>query len=146
MCHLLANLCITLNFCFFSLTDIPDETSFNGEFNWNNDTFELTYVLSHNENITDRGLGLTSFSISHPRDNERRSNLDIFRCLYLDCLPPPPPTYPTGRPEVIYYWSQAETWTELDRPKPVAGDDFDLPGLYYIGKLDFYLVQNFTTR
>ena len=118
-----------------SLSALPDETSFNGEFNWNNDTFDLTYILSNNLNITarkKRGLGLTSFPIEHPRTNERRSHLDIFRCLYTDCLPPPPPTFPTGRPEVIFYWSQAETWTELGISKPVDGDDFDLPGLYYL--------------
>ena len=117
-----------------SLSDIPDETSFNGEFHWNNDTYDLTYTLSHNLNTTrrKRGLGLTSFPIEHPRSNERRSNLDIFRCLYTDCLPPPPPTFPTGRPDVIFYWSQAETWTELGISKPVDGDDFDLPGLYYL--------------
>lgn len=117
-----------------SLMSLPDDTSVNGEYYFDNDTLQITYILSHRveHDRRKRGLGLTSFPITDPRINERRSNLDIFRCLYTDCLPPPPPTYPTGRPDVIFYWSQSAIWTELGISKPVDGDDLELPGLYYL--------------
>ena len=119
-----------------SLTSLPVGSDGNGQFYFDNDTLQLTYILSHNLEATStrkkRGLGLTSFPISDPRVNERRSSLDIYRCLFVDCLPPPPPSFPTGRPSVILKWSEQATWTELEISKPVEGDDFELPGLYYL--------------
>ena len=63
-----------------------------------------------------RGLGLTSFPLTG-RPDERRSDLDIYRCFFEDCLPPPPPSYPTNRPDEILHWSKDETWTALNVPK-----------------------------
>ena len=57
-----------------------------------------------------RGLGLTSFPINDPRHDERRAKLRAYRCYFEDCIPPPPPSFPTGEPDRIFRWSNATDW------------------------------------
>ena len=116
-----------------SLPNMPNGNSTNGEFYWNTTTYQLTYVLAHQltQNRMSSNLSLSPI-LPDPREFERKSSPDIYRCYFTDCLPPPPETFPTGRPTVIYRWSEDAIWNDLNISKPVDGDDFELPGLYYL--------------
>ena len=115
-----------------SLQAIPNDTSLNGEFYWNSTSYELTYTLAQIGGAKRTLNSSLSPILPDPRQHHRSSSPDIYRCFFTDCLPPPPTIFPTGRPSVIYYWSQDATWSDLGISKPVDGDDFELPGLYYL--------------
>ena len=51
---------------------------------------------------------------------DRGSTFTTFRCFYVDCIPPPPPTLPppipSGRPENVMMWSNASIWPNQTLP------------------------------
>lgn len=46
----------------------------------------------------------------------------VFRCVYKNCLPPPPPTLPPGRPLDFKKWSDSSAWLEIGVSVPRHGD------------------------
>ena len=89
------------------------ETAGNTDWYWQNDTQELTYMLS-NKDKTRGGM---------PNELYREVTFRVYRCLYEGCLPPPPPTIPAGRPTEFLKWSSEEDWISLGLTKPVANAD-----------------------
>ena len=64
-------------------------------------------------------------------------NFKVFRCFYSDCLPPPPPTLPAGRPLDFRKWSDASAWLEIGYNMPRAGDEvFIPPGTWFVMDID----------
>jgi len=89
------------------------ETAGNTDWYWQNDTQELTYMLSNKE----KAKG------GYPNELYRQVIFRVYRCLYEGCLPPPPPTIPAGRPTEFLKWSSEEDWISLGLTKPVANAD-----------------------
>ena len=90
-----------------SLTAMPDGSSENGEWYWNNDTFTMSYILKGSSE-EDRGVGVTSFPQGTPLPDERRASPVVYRCYFEGCVKPAPPTLPPtidGLPDVYYNYS-----------------------------------------
>ena len=103
------------------------ETAGNTDWYWSgNDTRELTYIISHKNKGARRKRG------SKPSEFSRSITFRVYRCLYEGCLPPPPPTVPSGRPLDFLSWSSEDDWASLDLTKPAAGPDGIVPGLITI--------------
>ena len=66
--------------------------------------------------------------------NERETTYSTFRCFYLDCIPPPPPTLPPpippGRPANVMMWSNASIWPNA--VLPTEGDNVTIPRDMYV--------------
>lgn len=66
--------------------------------------------------------------------NERETTFATFRCFYLDCIPPAPPTLPPpipmGRPENVMMWSNTSIWP--NRVLPAEGDNVTIPRELYV--------------
>ena len=68
--------------------------------------------------ISVSGKGLSS-------DSNLYIDLNVYRCYYVDCIPPAPTTIPpppdlpgagnfsSGRPDNVLYWSDIATWKNL---------------------------------
>jgi hypothetical protein len=69
--------------------------------------------------------------------NWHSAEFTVFRCFYENCIPPPPPTLPPGRPAVFHKWSNASAWAELGYTVPVEGDTvFIPPGAWMVMDID----------
>ncbi|XP_071828580.1 fibrocystin-L-like isoform X3 [Apostichopus japonicus] len=95
--------------------DIPDPaTSSHGDFTFNNETRQLTYIVT--------GNGESS-------ESNKFIDLDVYRCYYKDCIPPRPEPPPAGRPAEFRVWSDPEAWQ--DTPDGWGGNkgggNYDLP-------------------
>ena len=123
-----------------NFTQSPDVFTFNGEganssmgldapptydtaenFDWywsGNETKELTYIVSYKDKTSRRKRGGAK-----PHEKHRDITFRVYRCQYADCLPPPPPTVPAGRPTEFVRWSSQDDWTSIGETKPVAGVD-----------------------
>ncbi|XP_050685917.1 fibrocystin-L-like isoform X2 [Eriocheir sinensis] len=117
-----------------STVALPDpNTDFHGDYYWDAENREMTYMVSSNleskrnvrEFTKDAGL-------------KRNIKFEVFRNA------PTPPPVPTGRPDVVLYWSDVETWkevpvgsgghpTEEEYNLPVENDEIIIPpGMWLI--------------
>ena len=111
-----------------SLSEPPTyDTAGNTDWYWSgNDTKELTYIISHKNKGARRKRG------GKPSEFYREIQFRVYRCLYEGCLPPPPPTVPSGRPLDFLSWSSDDDWASLDMTKPAAGPEGVVPDLITI--------------
>ena len=90
-------------------------TSGNTDWFWKNETKELDYILSYK----DKSARVKRSGMPH--EKYREIQFRVYRCQYADCLPPPPPTIPPGRPLEFLKWSSEDDWASLGLTKPVPG-------------------------
>ena len=67
--------------------------------------------------------------------NEATNQFRTYKCFYLNCIPPPPPTLPPpippGRPSVTMMWSNVSIWPNATLP--AEGDDVTISkGMYVL--------------
>ncbi|ESO84871.1 hypothetical protein LOTGIDRAFT_131466, partial [Lottia gigantea] len=111
---------------------VQSETALNVASNidgdWKYDSVERTvsYVVSGNKGESRKKRAVITTS------DDRNYNLKIIKCYYKDCIPPPDVLDVFTTPNVTYNWSDPVTWEELDRPKPVEGDDVTIPRDFWI--------------
>ena len=80
-----------------------------------------------------RKRGAVAVPGTYASDDIAKLEFKVFRCFYSDCLPPPPPTLPAGRPLDFKKWSDSSAWLELGYNKPRTGDDvFIPPGTWFV--------------
>ncbi|KAJ8026005.1 Fibrocystin-L [Holothuria leucospilota] len=98
-----------VGFVWNGTDDIPDPaTSNHGDFTFNNNTRQLTYIVT--------GNGESS-------PTNKFVDLDVYRCYYKDCIPPRPEPPPAGRPAEFRLWSDVESWA--DAPDNWGGNKGD---------------------
>merc|ERR1712123_331444 len=120
----------------FEMPTYEDNT--NGEWYYNNETLtnktEMVYLIS------DKGRskrGVPSGEGSDPGSGWQGVEFTVFRCFYKNCLPPPPPTLPPGRPLDFHLWSNASAWELLGYNLPMSGDTvFIPPGSWFVMDID----------
>ena len=92
-------------------------TAVTGDFTLSEDN-ELTYIIKGG-----------NFPL-----NEDRNTYRTYRCFYLDCIPPPPPTLPPpvpdGRPDNFSMWSDVSIWP--NQTLPMEGEDVTIPRGSYV--------------
>merc|ERR1711892_827897 len=122
-----------------ALFEMPTyEDNANGEWYYNNETLtnktEMVYLIS------DKGRskrGVPSGEGSDPGSGWQGVEFTVFRCFYKNCLPPPPPTLPPGRPLDFHLWSNASAWELLGYNLPMSGDTvFIPPGSWFVMDID----------
>ena len=66
--------------------------------------------------------------------NEQSNVFRTYRCFYLNCIPPPPPTLPPpippGRPNEVMMWSNVTIWP--NNTLPTEGDNVTIPRDMYV--------------
>ena len=96
---------------------------------------EMVYMLSGNAARKKRSV--TGELGTAGSGDWRSAQFKVYRCLYPDCLPPPPPTIPAGRPLNSHKWSNASAWEELGYSMPQEGDTvFIPPGAWMVMDID----------
>jgi len=114
----------------------------NGEWYYNNETAhnktEMVYIIS-DKTTTGRKRRATSPVEEGSSAGSGWQDIDfkVYRCFYKDCLPPPPPTLPAGRPLDFHVWSDASAWESLGYSLPMSGDTvFIPPGSWFVMDVD----------
>ena len=98
---------------------------------------EMVYILSDKDGSSRRKKRATAEVGTIVANSWKTAQLQVFRCFYENCIPPPPPTLPPGRPAVFHKWSNTSAWTELGYTMPVAGDTvFIPPGAWMVMDID----------
>ena len=123
-----------------SLEDYPTyEDNESGEWYFTNETksgngSEMVYILS------DKGVTRKKRSAqigTWGSGGWHHGTFRVFRCYYENCIPPPPPTLPPGRPDDFYKWSDKAAWEKLGYKLPVEGDTvFIPPGAWFVMDVD----------
>lgn len=95
----------------------------------------------------------TGYIIKGGRDfplNERDTTYSTYRCFYLDCIPPPPPTLPPpippGRPENVMMWSNVSIWPNGELPGEgdnvtIARDMYVIVDVDTLPRLDILMIE-----
>ena len=98
---------------------IPDpSTEEHGVWNFNVVNKKLTILME--------GSNATSVNLISAPPLPRFINLKVYRCYFLQCIPPTPPPPPEGRPASgIRYWSKMSAWK--DAPDGYGGANGQLP-------------------
>ena len=124
-----------------SLDAIPTyEDNKSGEWYFTNETksgngSELVYILS-DKGLTGRKKRQAEVG-NWGKGGWMQVDFKVFRCHYENCVPPPPPTLPPGRPLDFHSWSDKSAWEKLGYTLPVAGDTvFIPPGAWFVMDID----------
>ncbi|XP_063856678.1 fibrocystin-L-like isoform X4 [Scylla paramamosain] len=120
-----------------SLESLPDlTTNIHGDFYWDTDSKELTYMVSHSKKTTKRH-GNMVFDDRVPGQS-RQISFSVYKCQHKGCSAPDPRPVPTTHPDAPFRWSDVETWkhmpvstgghpTEAEYSLPVEGDEIVIP-------------------
>lgn len=120
-----------------SLESLPDPTTnIHGDFYWDTDSKELTYMVSHSKKTTKRH-GNMVFDDRVPGQS-RQISFSVYKCQHKGCSAPDPRPVPTTHPDAPFRWSDVETWkhmpvstgghpTEAEYSLPVEGDEIVIP-------------------
>ena len=112
----------------------------NGDWFWTNDTgtrlSKVVYLLSS------KGNGLENWWKKRSADETERTgdegnwpsngvstgNFRVIRCESEGCIPIPPPTVPSMRPENALRWSNNADWESIGMTPPSTNEDVTIPG------------------
>ena len=126
-----------------ALDAIPSyETSESGQWYFNNETdngiSEMVYILSDKGPTGTMSIKKRSADVgSWGKEGWHKGIFNVFRCYFENCIPPPPPTLPPGRPLDFHSWSNQSAWESLGYTMPVEGDTvFIPPGAWFVMDID----------
>ena len=125
-----------------ALDTIPTyEDNESGEWYFNNETesgiAEMVYILSDKGPIGWSRKKRSAEVGNWGKDGWHKGQLNVYRCYFENCIPPPPPTLPPGRPLDFHSWSNQSAWESLGYTMPVEGDTvFIPPGAWFVMDID----------
>ena len=126
-----------------ALTELPTyDTAESGDWYFTNETDsglnELVYILSDKGPVSRKKRGSEgSVEGVDTTKGWHAGTFNVFRCFYENCIPPPPPTLPPGRPLNFHKWSNQSAWESFDSTMPVEGDTVIIPfGVWMVIDMD----------
>ena len=123
-----------------ALDAIPTYENESGEWYFTNETesgiSEMVYILSDKGPVSSRKKRSAEVG-NWGKLGWHSVSYNVYRCFYENCIPPPPPTLPPGRPLDFHSWSNQSAWESLGYTMPVAGDTvFIPPGAWFVMDID----------